>query len=134
MIIKILIIFFLFLITYQIYTEFWNKPNFYSIIEGLENGDQTYKEYDQNDPLILGKQNAGNIEVLRTRIDGIESMKKDVDDMKIQVSGLNDQMTQLVNQQAEQAQELVGSTSPEITGTDSEEPEDPEDPEETTTV
>lgn len=123
MIIKILIVFFLFLIIYQFYLEFVNNP----LIEGLENGDATYKEYDQNDPLILGKQNAGNIEVLRKRVDGIETMKKDVDDLKIQVSGMNDQMEQLVNQQAEQAQELVGSTSPEITGTDdTEESEEPE--------
>ena len=114
MIIKILIVFFLFLIIYQLYLEFVNNP----LIEGLENGDPVYKEYDQNDPLILGKQNAGNIEVLRKRVDGIETMKKDVDDLKIQVSGMNDQMEQLVNQQAEQAQELVGSTAPEITGTD----------------
>ena len=126
MIIKILIVFFLFLIIYQFYLEFVNNP----LIEGLENGDATYKEYDQNDPLILGKQNAGNIEVLRKRVDGIETMKKDVDDLKIQVSGMNDQMEQLVNQQAEQAQELVGSTSPEITGTDdTEESEEPEEPE-----
>lgn len=101
-----------------------------SIIEGLENADSTtttstqeYKPYNLNDPnnsLILAQQNAGNIEVLKGRIDSFDGVKKRVDDMQQSIDSMQTQIDGLVQQQADYAQEMVGSTPPEVTGTDAE--------------
>ena len=100
------------------------------LIEGLENGDTTtssstqeYKPYNLNDPnnsLILAQQNAGNIEVLKGRIDGLDGVKKRVDDMQQSIDSMQTQIDGLVQQQADYAQEIAGSTPPEVTGTDEE--------------
>ena len=96
-----------------------------SIIEGLENADssstQEYKPYNLNDPnnsLILAQQNAGNIEVLKGRIDNLDGVKKKVDDMQQSIDSMQTQIDGLVQQQADYAQEIAGSTPPEVTGTD----------------
>ena len=98
-----------------------------SLIEGLENGDTTsastqeYKPYNLNDPnnsLILAQQNAGNIEVLKGRIDGLDGVKKRVDYMQQSIDLMQTQIDGLVQQQADYAQEIAGSTPPEVTGTD----------------
>jgi len=86
-IINILICFFVVLITYQLFLA----P---TIIEG-------YQEYS-SDPLILGKQNAGNIQVLREQInslmglnDTVKKTNKRVDDVEKQVKGLIDAQQQI---------------------------------------
>lgn len=137
--IYILIILFIILLGYQTYLAMF--PN--KIIEGLENEETTstqdYKPYNLNDPnnsLILAQQNAGNIEVLKGRIDGLDGVKNRVDDMEQSMNSMQTQIDGLVQQQADFAQQLVGSTPPEITGTEGETALDAEnfieeDPEET---
>ena len=124
--INILIIFFIILLTYQVILAF-SKTN--TLIEGLENegttnsSTQEYKPYNLNDPnnsLILSQQNAGNIEVLRGRIDKFDGVKEQVDTMQQEIDSMQVQMDALVQQQADYAQELAGSTPPDITGTDAE--------------
>jgi hypothetical protein len=128
LLIYILIFVFVFLLGYQVYLAngtFGNK-----LIEGLENGDSTtttstqeYKPYNLNDPnnsLILAQQNAGNIEVLKGRIDNLDGVKKKVDDMQQSIDSMQTQIDGLVQQQADYAQEIAGSTPPEVTGTDQE--------------
>jgi len=101
------------------------------LIEGLENEDTTtnssstqeYKPYNLNDPnnsLILAQQNAGNIEVLKGRIDNLDGVKKKVDDMQQSIDSMQTQIDGLVQQQADYAQEIAGSTPPDVTGTDEE--------------
>ena len=129
LLIYILIVLFLFLIGSQLYLAIFPK----SLIEGLENDDTTtssYKPYDLNDPnnsLILSQQNAGNIEVLKGRIDSLDGVKQRVDDMQQSINLMQTQMDGLVEQQATYAQEIAGSTPPEITGTDYETTENVED-------
>ena len=109
---------------YQVYLAYSNFGN--KLIEGLENEDTTtstqeYKPYNLNDPnnsLILPQQNAGNIEVLRGRIDTLDGVKKKVDDIQQSISSMQVQIDTLVRQQAEYAQDLAGSTPPTVTGTD----------------
>jgi hypothetical protein len=131
LLIYILIVLFLFLMGYQVYLA----NNTSRIIEGLENGDtntsssstQEYKPYNLNDPnnsLILAQQNAGNIEVLKGRIDGLDGVKKRVDDMQQSIDSMQTQIDGLVQQQADYAQEIAGSTPPEVTGTDQETADD----------
>ena len=123
--ISILSWFFLFLLVYQLYLDI----NSSKIIEGLETNNssptssQEYKPYNLNDPnnsLILSQQNAGNIEVLKGRIDGLDGVKKRVDDIQQSVDSMQTQIDSLVQQQADYAQQIAGSTPPEITGTDEE--------------
>jgi len=124
--INILIIFFIILLTYQVILAF-STTN--TLIEGLENesttnsSTQEYKPYNLNDPnnsLILSQQNAGNIEVLRGRIDIFDGVKEQVDTMQQEIDSMQVQMDALVQQQADYAQEIAGSTPPDITGTDAE--------------
>ena len=72
MLLTILIVFFISIILYKIL--FYIGTSFH-IIEGLEN---SYKEYEGNDPMILAQQNAGNIEYLKSRVEELSSVKNDV--------------------------------------------------------
>jgi hypothetical protein len=131
LLIYILIFVFVILMGYQAYLA--NIT--YNLIEGLENEDTSgntgeYKPYNLNDPnnsLILAQQNAGNIEVLKGRIDGLDGVKKRVDDMQQSIDSMQTQIDGLVQQQADYAQEIAGSTPPEVTGTDQETAENVED-------
>jgi hypothetical protein len=108
-----LIVFFIFLITYQLFLA-WN-PN---ILEGLTNntnntkqGVVDYKPYDLNNPnnaLILGQQNAGNIEFLKGRIDTLDGVKTRVDDLQQNIDSIQTQMDALVQQQESFAKDING--------------------------
>ena len=135
--IYILIILFIILVGYQVILAFSSNSNGqYKLIEGLENSDTTtsttsqeYKPYNVNDPnnsLILAQQNAGNIEVLKGRVDNLDGVKKSVDDMKLSIDSLQTQIDGLVQQQLDYAQEIAGSTPLEVTGTEPESAENVE--------
>jgi len=121
--IYVLIVFFIILVTYQVILSVLPTK----VIEGLENqdttpdGTQEYKPYNVNDPnnsLILSQQNSGNIEVLRGRVDALDGVKSRVDTMQQQIDSMQVQVDGLVQQQADYAQEIAGSTPPDVTGTD----------------
>ena len=130
LLIYILIVVFMTLLVSQIYKTYGTT----SLIEGLENVDTTntsldadpepvYKPYNLDNPnnaLILSQQNAGNIEVLRGRIDELDGVKKRVDTMQQSIDIMQTQLNGLSQQQAEYAQELAGSTPPTVTGTEPE--------------
>lgn len=107
---------------YQLFLALFSRP----IIEGLENANananaQEYQPYNVNDPnnsLILSQQNAGNIEVLNGRIDKFDGVKEKIDIMEQNIHSMQTQIDGLVQQQADFAQDLVGDTPPEITGTE----------------
>ena len=133
MLIYVLIIIFMLLIAYQIFLSF----NTNTLIEGLENNNtntstntkeyQPYNLGDPNNALILSQQNAGNIEVLKGRVDTLDGIKNRVDDMQQNINSMQVQIDGLVQQQADYAQELVGNTPPEVTGTEGETVEDAEE-------
>jgi hypothetical protein len=126
MLIYILIVLFVILISYQVYLAILPKK----LVEGLENNDTAYKPYNLNDPnnaLILSQQNAGNIEVLKGRIDDFDGVKERVDNMEQSIDLMQTQIDGLVEQQANYAQEMAGSTPPDITGTNYETTENVED-------
>ena len=130
LLIYILILLFVFLLSYQVYlsNNIFNPIPYSKSIEYFENKtsntsttQQQHKPYNLNEPnnsLILAQQNAGNIEVLKGRIDNLDGIKKKVDDIQETISLMQTQLDNLVQQQAEYAQELVGTTPPTITGTD----------------
>lgn len=121
-----LIIFFIILLVYQ--TLLVLLPN--KLVEGLENKETKQTEYqpynvsDPNNALILAQQNAGNIEVLKGRIDNFDGVKEKLVTMQQNIDSMQVQMDQLVQQQADYAQEIAGSTPITITGTEEEQVED----------
>jgi hypothetical protein len=117
-IINILILFFFFLIFSQIIQL--------NIIEGMEtsqtktndytNSNTEYKSYDGDDPLILSKQNAGNIEYLKQRMNGIEDLNSQVQDLSANLTTLQEQVTGLIQTQEDYTRQMTGGKEPEITG------------------
>ncbi len=91
MIILILIVFFISLIIYQIYN--------YPIIEGATNQFQDYSE----DALILSKQNAGNIKVMKDRIDSLSGLDAKIDKTNADIKQLQEQVKGLTDAQVASA-------------------------------
>jgi len=106
-----LIVFFIFLITYQLFLA-WNP----SIMEGLTNNENKqpiieYKPYDMNNPnnaLILGQQNAGNIEFLKGRIKDVDGVNTRLDSLEQNMDSMQEQIDALVQQQASFANDING--------------------------
>jgi len=124
--VNILILFFSFLILYQLFLEA-------KIIEGYEN---EFKEYDTNDPnnsLILSQQNAGNINYLKERLDSLDGINQQVQDLSGNVSSLQTTVDGILQAQKDYADQMTGGTAPEITGAVEEEEEDPNTTDTTTT-
>lgn len=138
--IYILIALLVILMVYQSYLAMFPKV----LIEGLENADttttsdtttsntNTYKPYNLNDPnnaLILAQQNAGNIQSLKDTINDLDvnEVKNTLNTMQQSMDSMQTQINSLVQQQADYAQEMAGSTPPTITGTDEETPPEEED-------
>ena len=129
MLIKLLIIFFICLIAYQLFLAL------FSVKEGLENEKKTgeYKSYGTDDPnnpnsaLILSQQNAGNMEVLKGRVDELDGVKARVDTMQQNIDSMQTQIDALVQQQADYATDLAGSTPPEVSGLEEATAEDEEE-------
>ena len=112
--VNILIVFFIFLILCQIFLAS-------NLIEGLEN---QYQPYDTNNPanaLILAQQNAGNIEYLKQRIDDVQGMNQQVQDLSGNVQTLQSQVNGLVQSLQDYTNQMTGGTAPEISGAVAEE-------------
>ena len=107
--INILIVFFLFLIIYQIVLAYFGD----NIVEGLTK----YKPYGDKDALILGQQNAGNIIVLKGEIDDLTGLKQEFQDLSSNYSGLQSQVNSLVKAQNDYTNQMTGGSDAQITGT-----------------
>ena len=92
------------LIIYEMISLF-NKP----IIEGATNGD--YKDYSGNDPLILAKQNAGNIKFLKQKFDTIDELSKKVNTLDQSVDSNTESISQILQAQKDQTNKLSGVDS-----------------------
>ena len=101
MLINILILFFFILISYQIILA--TNP----IIEGA----QDYKEYAE-DPLILARKNAGNIENLRERVDKLDGVKEKVDKLEVRMTDAEKALEEIGIQQKKQGEELANPSIP----------------------
>jgi len=111
---KVLIIFFVILIISQLFlAHFLFK-------EGLETGQSIqYKDYDLNNPnnaFILSQQNAGNIAFLKSQIDALIPLQKQVSDISGNLITLSDQVNQIVLQQSNYATQNLPSNPPDISG------------------
>ena len=116
--INILILFFIILVGYQLILAS-------HIIEGLENNND-FKPYDINNPnntLILAQQNAGNINYLKNRIDSVQGLDREVQDLSGNFNTLQGQVNELIMAQKDYSSQMLGDTPPDITGAVSDEPE-----------
>lgn len=109
MLINILIFLFFLLILYQYLDSF-------KIREGIENSSVSYENYS-DDPLILAKQNAGNIEFLKKEVEEIPEMKRKIDKLEEDVQILNDQL-QGIQEQNSEAVSSFSKTQNMLTSTD----------------
>ena len=111
--INLLILFFIVLIIYQIFLAYIEN----NIIEGLAN--QQYQPYDTNNPnnaLILAQQNAGNISVLKSQLDDLNGLNKEVQDISGNVVELQSQVSQMLAAQQNYSTQMTGGSAPNITG------------------
>lgn len=111
-ILNLLIVLFILLIGAQIFLAYSGN-----IIEGLDNNNGTtasssnYQEYNGNDPLILSKQNAANIEFLKKQFDGINGLQDEVNDLSDNVASLQTQVDGLVQGQQDYTTNVTSSNS-----------------------
>jgi len=133
--INFLIIFFCFLILYQVFLAYFKV----SIVEGMMDVvptisptaaptnqmlpnltiNQVYRQYDKeiaNNTFMLAQQNAGNIEYLKQRIDSVQGMNQQIQDLSGNVQTLQTQVIGLVQAQQDYANQMTGGTAPEISG------------------
>jgi hypothetical protein len=92
--------------------------NIFVVTEGLSNN--KYESYDTNDPenvMILAQQNAGNIIVLKTQLDEMMNINKEVQDLSSNFISLQDQVNGLVAAQQQYTTQMTGGQTPVITGT-----------------
>ena len=98
--VNIMIFFFIFLIGYQLILA--NQ----SIIEG----ETTYKETD--DPAVkaynLSVENSGNITYLKERVDKVEDINRQVNDLTKRVDSLDKQMIEIAVSNKKMAEDLPG--------------------------
>ena len=103
-ILNLLIVLFVLLIGAQIFLAYSGN-----IVEGLDNNN--YQEYNGNDPLILSKQNAANIEFLKQQFDGINGLQGEVNDISSNVAVLQTQVNGLVQSQQDYTNNVTSSKS-----------------------
>ena len=82
---------------------------------------QVVNPYDPNgvnEALILSQKNAGNIELLKERINDLDGVNERLNNIQQSVDVMQSQINGLVEQQSIYANELVGSTPIVVTGLD----------------
>ena len=135
--VNILIIFFIFIILYQIILA--NNSNLplvvgkLHLVEGFKNKYTSYDVDNPNNAIILAQQNAGNISYLKERIDNVQGVYQQVQDLSGNVQNLQIQLNGLLEAQQSYANQITGGTPPEISGAvemddDEDEDEDINDP------
>jgi hypothetical protein len=122
LVIRLLIIFFVVLILLQILLA-----NFgISLVEGMENksgststtsSNTQYQSYPE-DPLILAKQNAANIDFLKSRVDETMNLKQAITDISMNMNNMQTQLNTILEQQQEYANNINGGEPLTVEGAD----------------
>lgn len=122
MVLNILIVFMIFFFIYSLFMHVF-RPH---LLEGMTSTDVAepnpvssnttkYEPYPE-DPLILAKQNAANIEYLKQRINDVDSVKKDVKQNTDDIANLGKQVNAILESQANQAIKATGGKPMTVTG------------------
>ena len=118
-VVNILILFFLLIIAYQLILANHVKEGLKNNKTSDKKADNNYQPYDMNNPanaLILAQQNAGNIDYLKQRLDSVQGMYQQVQDVSGNVTVLQKQVNDLVTAQQQYATQMTGGVAPNITG------------------
>ena len=117
-----LIVFFVGLMVYQILLEGrWLQQSIGGpLIEGMKT---QYKGYDPNNVAILEQQNAGNIAYLKQRMDEVQGVSQQLQEVNGKVVALQEQVNGLMQSQQNYAAQMTGGSAPEISGVGEEEEE-----------
>jgi len=110
MLTKVLIVFFIFLILYQILLASG------SVVEGLENASSGDSSSSSCSSSILAYKNSAAIQILQDQVNKLLGLDKEVQDISGNVTALNQQVAALVNQQAQAATQLAGNKPLMTTG------------------
>lgn len=110
MLFNFIILFLCLVLIYSIFLGSFTISN--NMIEGYQN---EYQSYDEN-PMILAQKNAGNIEVLRERLDGLNGVKGQLTDLSNNVTQLQEDIATLMAQQQSFATDLTGGEEVAIAG------------------
>lgn len=113
LLLNLLIMFFIFLIFYQIFSHILEMNANKKFREGMDNS-ISYQDYNGNDPLILSKQNAGNISYLKERLDKLEPLIPIVADLSTNMVNLNDQMVALTQSQSSTLQQMNATATESV--------------------
>ena len=85
----------------------------YQLVPIVE-GNETYQEYDNNDPLMLGKLNAANIQALKQQMDEMMGIKGTVDKQGTDLKALQEQVQAMVQAQTDAAADMTPEETPVI--------------------
>lgn len=80
---------------------------------------QVYRQYDKkiaDNTFLMSQQNAGNIEYLKQRVEAIQGIFGQVQDLSANVSALQTQMDGLVQANTQYTTQMIGTQPPQITG------------------
>ena len=142
-IINLLVLFFILLIGYQIYLNYFRT----TVVEGMLDVvpsfvptfspdqsptasptnemlpnltvNQVYRQYDKkisDNTFLLAQQNAGNIEYLKQRVNDIQDMADEVNQLSSDVDSLQQQVNGLVQANTQYTSQNLGTTPPDISG------------------
>ncbi len=109
-IVFILIIFFISLITYQIITTHFTRP----IIEGLDNNQDNNQDNSQDNNQDNDQDNSEDISDLKTQMDTMTATMRDISG---NLANIQSQVNGLAEAQKQTGEDLVGTTTPTVTGT-----------------
>jgi hypothetical protein len=146
-VINCLILFFILLIMYQIYLNYFRtsiregmldvvpsfvptfSPNMSPTASPIANPtnemlpnltvNQVYRQYDKkisDNTFLLAQQNAGNIEYLKERMNDTQEKTDDVNKLRSDVDALQQQITGLIQANAQYTSQNLGTTPPQISG------------------
>lgn len=117
-VINLLILFFILLIGYQIYLNYFRT----TFVEGMSDDStvgQVYRQYDKkiaDNTFILAQQNAGNIEYLKQRVNDVQDTADEVKQLSSDVDSLQQQVNGLVQANSQYTSQNLGTTPPDISG------------------
>ena len=101
----ILIIFFVWLLSYQTFLAYFSTK----IVEGNTTCYRDYNTKDPNNIMMLTQQNAGNIMAIKSQLDDMDDVSNILTDISGNVSNLQSQVNELVKAQQQQGEQMVGS-------------------------
>lgn len=117
--VNVLIVFFAILIIYQIFLANLKVKEGFDPTASSTSQPGQYQGYNTNDPnnaMILAQQNAGNIQVLKQQMDGLNNLNQEVQTITTNVASLQSQVTTIAQAQQQYTSQLAASPTPQITG------------------